>query len=453
MKIQFWGAARTVTGSKHMLYLPSGKKMLLDCGMFQGVGKDTDPLNREFPFDASSVSYLILSHAHIDHSGSIPTLVKRGFRGQIFCTPATRDLCEVMLADSAHIQENDARFMNKKRGILKLKKIQPLYSTVDVGRALHLFQTGPYDLVMEIEKGVRFRYTDSGHILGSAAVNLEVEEKGKTHRIFFSGDIGRYHDRILRAPQNFLQAEYIITESTYGNRLHEKSVNAEERLVNIVKRTLLEKKGKLIIPAFSLGRTQELVYTLDSLQTRKVLPPLKVYVDSPLSTSATDIMRRHRESYNAEILEYIKTDPDPFNFPGLRYVKDAEESKSLNSSGEPCIIISASGMAESGRIKHHIRNNIGNAKNTILIVGYCSPQSLGGKLSAGDKKVNIFGEPFDVRAEVEVLSSYSAHADYEEMLRYFSCQDKKAVKKIFLVHGEYPVQLEWREKVIARGVG
>jgi metallo-beta-lactamase family protein len=451
MKIQFWGAARTVTGSKHMLYLPSGKKMLLDCGMFQGVGKDTDPLNREFPFDAASISYLILSHAHIDHSGSIPTLVKRGFRGQIFCTPATRDLCEVMLADSAHIQENDARFMNKKRGSLNLKKIQPLYSTVDVSRALHLFQTIPYDTVMEIEKGVRFHYTDSGHILGSAAVNLEVEEKGKTHRIFFSGDIGRYHDRILRAPQNFLQAEYIITESTYGNRLHEKSVNAEERLVNIVKRTLLEKKGKLIIPAFSLGRTQELVYTLDSLQTRKVLPPLKVYVDSPLSTSATDIMRRHRESYNAEILEYIKTDPDPFNFPGLRYVKDAEESKSLNSSGEPCIIISASGMAESGRIKHHIRNNIGNAKNTILIVGYCSPQSLGGKLSAGDKKVNIFGEPFDVRAEVEVLSSYSAHADYEEMLRYFSCQDKKAVKRIFLVHGEYPVQLEWREKLLASG--
>lgn len=451
MKIQFFGAARTVTGSKHLLHLPSGKKLLLDCGFFQGKGKETDGMNREFPFDPSEISYLILSHAHIDHSGNIPNLVKKGFRGKIYCTPATFDLCVVMLADSAHIQESDVRFLNKKRAKLGLPRIPPLYSSDDVTKALKLFETVPLHKEFEIEKGVRFHYTESGHILGAAAVNLSVEEKGNTIKLFFSGDIGRYHDRILVAPEEFPQADHIICESTYGDRLHDKLESAEGKLLAVVKNTCIEKKGKLIIPAFSLGRTQEVVYTLDAMQTKGLIPPIKVYVDSPLSTNATNIMRTHTESFNKEILDYMKTDPDPFNFPSLIYVKDAEESKKLNSSNEPCIIISASGMAESGRVKHHILNNIRDERNTILIVGYCTPQSLGGRLASGSKKVKIFGDEYDVAADIQLLSAYSAHADYEEMLHYLSCQDKSKVKNLFLVHGEYKTQLAWKEKLLASG--
>ncbi len=451
MQIQFFGAARTVTGSRHMLTLKNGTKILLDCGLFQGRGKDTDEKNRHLGFDPTEVKYVLLSHAHIDHSGSIPLLVKQGFTGKIYCTPATLDLCKVMLIDSAHIHEYEVERENKQRMKRDQELLKPLYTTLDAKNSLSLFETVTYETECEVEKGVRFHYSDSGHILGSAAINISIDEDGITKRICFTGDIGRYHDRIIKAPAPFPQADYIICESTYGNRLHDNTENAEERLLKIVQETCVKNGGKLIIPAFSLGRTQELVYTLDSMTTKKQLPPIKVFVDSPLSTSATNIMRNHPEAFNEEILTYMKTDPDPFSFKTLQYVQDVNESKMLNELKEPCIIISASGMMEAGRIRHHIKNNIEDSKNTILVVGFCAPGTLGGNLIAGSKSVKLFGEEYQVNAKIEIISSYSAHGDYLEMLKYLECQIPEKVKKLFLVHGEYDVQIEFREKLHRAG--
>ena len=451
MTFTFYGAARTVTGSKHLLTLGDGRKILLDCGFFQGHGADTDALNRHFLFDPSSIDILVLSHAHIDHSGNIPNLVKQGFSGKIYCTEPTRDLCEIMLADTAHIQENDAAYLNKRRHKQGLHSLKPIYTLPDVEAALKQFVTVPLKNKTKILDNVELEYTDSGHILGAAAINLVIRESGKETRICFTGDIGRYNDKILKSPAPFPQADYILCESTYGNRLHESLALTESRLIEIVNRTCVEKKGKLIIPAFSLGRTQELVFALNNLSNQKKLPRIKVYVDSPLSVNATGIMRRHTSCFNDAILESIKKDPDPFGFNELYYIQDVNASKQLNEMKEPCIIISASGMAEAGRIKHHLKNNIAGPQNTILIVGFCSPDSLGGRLMAGNKTVKIFGEEYPVNAAVEVINSFSAHADYNEMLEYLSCQDPSKVKKMFLVHGEYHVQTDWREKLVAKG--
>jgi metallo-beta-lactamase family protein len=451
MKIAFHGAAQTVTGSKHLLTTDSGKKILLDCGFFQGMGKETDELNRHLGFNPPEIDSLILSHAHIDHSGSIPYLVKQGFRGKIYATPATKDLCEVMLADTAHIQENDIRHFNKRRKENGLPPIQPLYNQDDVDMALKLFQEVSYEKKFRLNEEVEFHYTDSGHILGSAAVNLNVKTKSGERKIFFSGDIGRPNDKILLPPSRFPQADIILCESTYGNRIHSTPDEAEKRLFNIIYETCVQRNGKLIIPAFSLGRTQEVVYVLNNMKNKRMLPDIKVYVDSPLSINATEIMRAHPEGFNEDIRDVMKKDPDPFGFGGLKYIRDVEESKALNNFHESCIIISASGMAEAGRIKHHILNNIGDPRNTILIVGYCTPTSLGGHLAAGNKEVRIFGKEFSVKANVEVMNSYSAHGDSKEMLEYLSCQDPNAVKKMFLVHGELKVQTEWREKLMQAG--
>ncbi|MEO8087685.1 MAG: MBL fold metallo-hydrolase [Bacteroidota bacterium] len=451
MKIAFHGAAQTVTGSKHLVTTDSGKKILLDCGFFQGMGKETDDLNRHLGFNPSEVDVLILSHAHIDHSGNIPYLVKQGFRGKIYCTPATKDLCEVMLADTAHIQESDLRYVNKRRKEKNQPLILPLYVQQDVDMAIEMMQTVPYGEKFKLNDEVEFHYTDSGHILGSAAVNLSVKSNSGTKKIFFSADIGRPNDRILIPPQPFPQADIILCESTYGNRLHKSSEDAEKKLFDIILDTCITRRGKLIIPAFSLGRTQEIVYVLNNLKNKRMLPDIMVYVDSPLSINATEIMRAHPESFNADIKAVMKTDPDPFGFGGLKYVREASESKSLNDMHEPCIIISASGMAEAGRVKHHILNNIGDPKNTIMMVGYCTPTSLGGHLAAGDKQVRIYGKDYDVKAKVEVMNSYSAHADYNEMLQYLSCQDPKAIKKMFLVHGELQVQTEWKATLMKAG--
>ncbi len=453
MNITFHGAARTVTGSKHLVTLDNGKKILLDCGFYQGFGDETDGLNRSFVFNPSEIDYLILSHAHIDHSGNIPNLVKRGFRGPIICTPATKDLCAVMLADTAHILESDLKYMNRARAAQKLPKVKAIYETTDVTHAMTHFVTTPYEMKYNVCDGVNLVFTNSGHILGAAAVNLTITENGKTTRLFFSGDIGRQHDDILRTPSAFPQADYIICESTYGDRLHETSDETENRLLQIVNDTCVVKKGKLIIPAFSLGRTQEVVYALNNLQDAGKLPKIKVYVDSPLSINATNIMRMHPEAFNDEMKASLaqEHDDDPFGFNGLSYINDAEASKRLNDSKEPCIIISASGMADAGRIKHHIKNNIENPNCTILIVGYCSPNSLGGRLTAGNKTVHIFGDEYTVKAKVEVMASYSAHGDYNEMMTYLSCQKKGDVKKVFLVHGEYETQVTWREKLLAFG--
>ncbi len=451
MQIQFFGAARTVTGSKYLLTTVDGKKILLDCGLFQGRGSETDGLNRSFDFNPTEVDYLILSHAHIDHSGNIPGLVKNGFSGKIICTPATLDLCKIMLLDSAHIHESDVKYINKRRIKRGEEPLKPLYSVTDVNNALNLFQEVPYNKQYKLFDGFNVTFTDSGHILGSAAVNIEFIENGQTKKLCFTGDIGRYNGSILKDPQPFPQADIIICESTYGDRLHSDKAMSEQQLFDVVYYTCITKKGKLIIPAFSLGRTQEIVYALDQMENKKMLPRIKVYVDSPLSVNATNVMRAHPECFNEEMLDYMKKDPNPFGFGNLIYIQDVKDSKMLNELDEPCIIISASGMIEAGRIKHHVSNNISNQKNTILIVGYAEPNSLGGKIRNGEKVVRIFGEDHEVKADVRIMDSYSAHGDYKEMIQYLSCQNKKQVKQLFLVHGEYETQLNFKEKLIDEG--
>lgn len=451
MQVTFHGAARKVTGSRHLITTDSGKKILLDCGLFQGEGKETDTLNRHLGFDPSSVDILILSHAHADHAGNIPYLYRQGFNGIIYCTYATFDLCSVMLLDSAHIQEHDLEYVNKRRRKKHQQPLEALYTADDVTECLKKFEPVAYNQWTTIAEGVEFLYTDSGHILGSAGVSLKVTENGKTTKLFFSGDIGRYGDLILHDPQPFPQPDYIICESTYGDRLHEDSVDAAKRLLETLIDTCVNRRGKLIIPAFSLGRTQEVIYTLDRLHTLGKVPDVKIYIDSPLAVNVTSIMRKHKEAFNPELQEYMKKDPDPFSYDKVTFITDVDDSKALNESDEPCVIISASGMIEAGRVKHHVKNNIGNSRNTILIVGYCPPESLGGRLMNGDQFVKIFGKEYEVHAHVEVISSYSAHADYREMLKYLSSIDAAQVRKLILVHGVIQSQEAFRERLLAAG--
>ena len=451
MKLSFHGAARTVTGSKHLLTLKQGKRILFDCGMFQGMGLETDELNRHFGFDPATVDYLILSHAHIDHSGLIPVLVKQGFSGKIYCTPATFDLCCIMLEDSAHIQESDARFINERRKRQGKPPLKPLYTLPDVTVALRQFEPVPYGEWFSIEDSIKLLFTDAGHILGSAVVNLRIEEDFHTKSICYTGDLGRAQPQIIRPAEPFPQCEYLITESTYGDRKHADRSESLDQLLRIVIETCVMKKGKLIIPAFSVGRTQEIVYALDRLEHEGRLPHIPVFVDSPLSTNATEIMRNNPDCFNDEIRSYMERDPDPFGFNKLTYIREAQESKQLNHLKEPCIIISASGMAEAGRIKHHLANNIGSEDNTVMIVGHCESGSLGAKLAEGEKEVRIFGEMHSVRAHVEVLGSFSAHGDVDEMIDILKCQNPTKVKKVFLVHGDYDVQLRYMIRLQREG--
>jgi metallo-beta-lactamase family protein len=450
MRITFHGAARNVTGSKHLLQLNDGTSILLDCGMFQGMGEKTDDYNEHFGFNPNKVDYLILSHAHIDHCGLIPRLVAEGFDGQIFCTAPTMELARILLMDSARIQEQDAEYHNKHLKSNQQKE-EPLYTEEQAIDALRLFKIVDYNQEYEITPRVKFTFTDAGHVIGSAAVHVTVTEDGKETRITFSGDVGRYGDLLLRDPQTFKQADYILLESTYGDSLHKDLGPIEDALLEIIKQTCEDRQGKVIIPAFSVGRTQELLYALNGLELKGLLPDVPYYVDSPLSEKATEVIKNHPEVYNNDVNEVLKVDRDVFAFKGLRFVQSTEESKSLNDDPRPCVIISSSGMAEAGRVKHHIKNNIGNNKNTILIVGYCEPSSLGGHLMNGDKNVHIFGEHYDVNANVEVIKSMSAHGDYEDLLHFLSCQDPKDVKKLFLVHGEYEVQQRFAERLKEKG--
>ncbi len=450
MKIQFFGAARRVTGSKHLITTEKGTKILLDCGMFQGI--NTQDLNQNFGFDPKEVDFVILSHAHIDHSGLLPRLVRKGFRGPIYCTPPTADLCNIMLLDSAFIQQKDLERINERRKRRGDEEIELLYDENDVRQTLKLLI--PIDFHQDFwlnEDEVKVTFTDTGHILGSVAVHLTVKEQGTEKQVTFSGDVGRPNDKILRSPEPFPQADVIICESTYGNRLHEPEPDMKAHLLRIVRDTCVTRRGKLIIPAFAIDRTQELIYALDQLANEGLLPRLKVFIDSPLAVKATSIMRKNDEYFNPDILEYIEKDGDAFDFPNLFYVSDVEQSKAINNLKEPCVIISASGMAEAGRIKHHIKNNILDPDNTIMLVGYCSPDSLGGALKRGDAEVKIFGETFSVRARVEVMDSFSAHADYTELIQFLKCQDPLQVKTLFLVHGEYENQLAFKHKLEAEG--
>lgn len=451
MKLKFIGATESVTGSKHLVITEKGKQILLDCGMYQGMGRDTDELNRHLGVNPENIEAVILSHAHIDHSGSLPLLVKEGFRGKIYCTEATFEVCEILLADSAHIHESDITIINKRRLKDHLSPLKPIYTIKDVDRCMKHFRTIPYRSEFRLNDELSFMFTDVGHITGSAAVHITSHEDNKNTRLTFTGDVGRYTDLLLKSPETFPQSDYIISESTYGDKLHEAGDDAAKRLLEVVTRTCVEKKGRLIIPAFSLGRTQEIVFVLDKLKNEGKLPNIKTFVDSPLSVSATAIVRKHPEAFNEALREYIKTDPDPFGFNNLTYIRDAGESKELNRINEPCIIISASGMADAGRVKHHIRNAIGDARNTILMVGYCAPRSLGAKLLAGEKQIHIFGEFYEVRAEIDSIQAYSAHADYSELLKYLDCQEKSKVKELFLVHGEEDSKTAFKEKLRAAG--
>ncbi len=451
MKIAFHGAARTVTGSKHLLTLKNGKKLLLDCGMYQGLGSETDVLNRDWGFNPPEVDYLVLSHAHIDHSGLIPKLVKDGFRGKIFCTPATRELTEVLLEDSAEIQEDEVKYINKKRAAGGKPYLQPLYNAEDAKKSGELFRTVDYGNWFTIDQGIELLYTDAGHIIGSAAVHLKITENGTPTSITFSGDVGRYRDIILRSPQTFPQADYILLESTYGNSLHDLHTTTPDQILQWIEKACMQKKGKLIIPAFSVGRTQEILFALNQLELEKRLPELDYFVDSPLSVKATDIIKKYPQYFNNIIQKILRSDNDPFGFKGLKFIKTVAESKSLNYRNEPCVIISASGMAEGGRVKHHISNTIENSRNTILFTGYCEPHSLGGRLISGAKEVTIFGVYHQVHAEIGSIRSMSAHGDYEDLLQFLACQNRREVKTLFLVHGEYDVQQEFRNRLLKKG--
>ncbi len=451
MKIAFHGAARTVTGSKHLLTLKNGKKILLDCGMFQGMGKETNALNRHFGFDPLTVDVMILSHAHIDHSGLIPKLTKEGFKGTIFCTPATKELTSVLLEDSAEIQEDDIKYENKRRAAEGQPYLTPLYTLEDAKNAQQQFATVEYNQWFDVIEDVQAMYTDAGHIIGSGCVHLRIKENGTTRTLTFSGDVGRYRDMILKSPQTFPQAEYILLESTYGNSLHEEHVTTADQILQWVEKACLVKKGKLIMPAFSVGRTQEILYSLNQLELENRLPDLEYFVDSPLSIKATEIVKKYSGYFNKKIQQVLQSDNDPFNFKGLKYVKTVDQSKLLNFKNEPCVIISASGMAEAGRVKHHISNNIENSRNTILLTGYCEPNSLGGRLMSGAKEVGIFGVRHEVNAEVASIRSMSAHGDYEDLSQWLACQDPKQVKKLFLVHGEYDVQLDFKSRLVRKG--
>ena len=451
MKIAFHGAARTVTGSKHLVSLKNGKKYLLDCGMFQGLGDKTDEMNGEFGFDVTEVTAMILSHAHIDHCGLIPKLVKDGFGGKIYCTPATLELASVMLEDSAGIQDNEVKYENKRRAQDGQPYLQPLYDTNDAREAMDHFEAVDYAKWFQIDENMSLQYTDAGHIIGSAAVHLKITEDGKTTRLSFSGDVGRYRDVILRSPAEFSQADYILIESTYGNSLHDDASTTPDQILNWIKKACIQKKGKLIIPAFSLGRTQEILYALNQLELERRLPDLDYYVDSPLSVKATAIVKKYPQYFNNTIQKVLKSDSDPFGFKGLKFIKTVDESKMLNFKNGPLVIISASGMADAGRVKHHISNNIESSRNTILLTGYCEPHSLGGRLMAGAKEVNIYGVAHEVNAEIGAIRSMSAHGDYDDLCQFLACQDPKQVKRLFIVHGEYPVQQEFQRRLIRKG--
>jgi metallo-beta-lactamase family protein len=451
MKISFHGAARTVTGSKHLVELPDGRKILLDCGLFQGLGKDTDRLNREFGFDPAAVDVLLLSHAHIDHCGLLPRLVAEGFRGKIWCTPATRALATVLLEDSAKIQADEIRYVNKRRKMQGQPLLQPLYTPEEANACSVFFEEAEYDLWTEVLPGVKVQFTDAGHIIGSAAVHIRFAVSGQTQQLTFSGDIGRYGDAILRSPATISQADVIILESTYGNSLHPLHVTTPDLLLQHIEETCLQRKGKLVIAAFSVGRTQELLYFLNQLELENRLPSIPIYLDSPLSVEATEIVKSFPAYFNKTIQQVMQKDADPFGFPQLKYIRSVEQSKQLNFDNGPMVIIAASGMADAGRVKHHISNAVENSRNRILFTGYCEPRSLGGRLLSGQKEVSIFGVAHEVHATIGQIRSMSAHGDYDDLCQWLAQQDPKLVRELFLVHGEYEVQQDFRDRLLKKG--
>ncbi len=434
MKIQFLGAVRTVTGSMHRLEV-NGRSILLDCGLYQGRRSESWERNRRFAFDPAQIHALVLSHAHIDHSGNIPSLTRAGFDGNIHTTAATRDLCAAMLRDSAHIQEQDAAYMSRKRQARGEPPVEPLYTIADATASLGCFTSLSYGRSFAPAPGVTGVFVDAGHILGSAITTLDLVEGERRLRLAYSGDLGARQQPILRDPALVRDVDVLIVESTYGNRTHETPQEALSRLEQIVNEAW-QRGGKLIVPAFAVGRTQTLVYQLHQLMLHRDIPNLPIYVDSPLAINVTEVFRLHPECYDDEAAHFVTSSGDPFGFGRLRYVRTVEESKELNFMREPAIIISASGMAEAGRILHHLKNNIPDPRNTVLLVGYQAQNTLGRKIQEGRPEVPILGEMVPLRAHVETVSGFSAHADRDGLLKWVQAVRGERLRQVYVVHGE-----------------
>lgn len=433
MKLKFCGAAGTTTGSQHLLEV-NGTRILLDCGLYQGRRMEAWERNQDFYFDPATLDAVVLSHAHIDHSGNLPNLCQQGFRGNIYATFATRDLCSIMLPDCARIQSYDVEWINRRRKKAGEPLVETLYDERDAEACLRQFVNIGYDRPLPIADGVNLTFVDAGHILGSAQVILDVNENGTQRRFLFSGDVGRGENELLRDPALPEEVDFLLMESTYGGREHELPTQANDHIERVINETLA-KRGKVIIPAFAVERTQQLIYVLHELTEAGRIPDVPIFVDSPLAVNATEIFRIHPECFNDEVYQFLFEKRNPFGFEGLRLIRSVSESKDLNNSQDPAVIISASGMCEAGRILHHLRNTIEDPKNTILFVGYCAENTLGWKIRNGWDEVNIFGEPFSLRAKVEIFDSFSGHADHSELLRYFDGIGGSK-EKVWLVHGE-----------------
>ena len=434
MKLSFHGAAREVTGSSHIITI-NGKRILLDCGLFQGRRKEAFEKNRNATFDPAGIDAMLLSHAHMDHSGNVPTLVKNGYNGKIYCTDATADLCQIMFRDSAHIQAKDVEYVNKKRARQGKNLFEPLYSTEDADIACKHLKPIKYEKTFTLFDGIEVSFHDAGHILGSAFTSITFKENGQKKRLMFTGDIGRHDIPILKDPVVIKDIDYLITESTYGDRKHPPAEDVKGKLKELVNK-ICQTKGKLIIPAFSIGRTQLLVYMLNKLHSEGEICAVPIYVDSPLSSAATAIYSKHKECWDAAAVEFIVNGKKPFDFRGLHYTENVNESIELNDKPGPMIIISASGMCEAGRILHHLKNNITDEKNIILIVGYQAENTLGRRIAEHRDEVKIFGTPWPVKAQVEEIAALSAHADKFEMLDYFGKCGPANIKHAFCIHGE-----------------
>ncbi len=455
MKITFLGAAKTVTGS-NFLVEAVGKKFLVDCGMYQGKATEEKENEDPFLFDASSIDFMLLTHAHIDHSGRIPKLYNEGYKNPIYATKATCDLCTIMLPDSGHIQEMEIEWKNKKRKREGKKELLPLYTAEEATKSLELFRGVKYDEIIEIDENIKVRFNDAGHMLGSSIIEVWATENGKTEKAVFTGDLGNNDIPLLASPTMIESADYLVMESTYGSRLHMRNDDKAEMFLNIVSETL-DKGGTVVIPSFAVGRTQEIVYELNKLKENtddeefikkyKTLMSVPVFVDSPLAISATEIFRENMDLFDDDVKKEMEKGDNPLEFPGLQFTKTAEESKELNEINKSSIIISASGMCEVGRIKHHLKHNLWNPNSTILFVGYQAPGTLGSKLVNGEKKVKIFGEEISVNARIEYIEGYSGHADQEWLLNFIYSFIKKP-KHIFLVHGEEESQNVLKEKIL-----
>lgn len=442
MKIRFLGATRTTTGSMYLLEI-NQQRLLLECGLYQGKREESIERNRHFSFDPKQIDAVVLSHAHIDHCGNLPNLCRQGYRGNIYCTFATRDLASIMLVDSAAIQSADAAFVSKKRAKQNLPPVEPLYSARDADLAIQQFVSVNYDRPIPVMDGVQVTFVDAGHILGSAQVVLDIRENGNRFRYLFSGDVGRGNDEILRDPQPVENVDILQIESTYGAREHLAKPGAYETIGQLVRDTI-EKNGKVIIPSFSVGRTQDIVYALHLMSDEGAIPKIPIFVDSPLSVNATEVYRLHPECFNENTYNYLREKSNPFGMENLTYIREVAHSMKLNDLQEPAVIISASGMAEAGRIRHHLKNHIGHANNLVLFIGYCAENTLGAQLLSGMRTVNIFGEPHKVKAKIAAIDSFSGHADKNELRQYVK-KISGDMKHIFVIHGEEAQSLAFAE--------